>query len=122
MPIAGERQAYCWTLLQQGRFSDAKIQFEKAKGAMEDLDRRFVHSNVMGHIIAPAKVEVNREFSMRLDLVNVAKSQVVLMKIEELVSTEFSIISVQPNYSVQNGTIQLEKKSIKRTSQQGNEP
>ena len=55
MAVAGERQAYCWTLLQQGRFADAKMQFEKAKETMDSLDKRFVHSNVLGHLIAPVR-------------------------------------------------------------------
>jgi tetratricopeptide (TPR) repeat protein len=113
MPIAGERQAYCWDLLQQGRFSDAKIQFEKAKRAMEDLDRRFEHSNVIGHIIGPARVKLGIEFNMRLDLINVAKNPAVLIQIEELVPSEFSIVSMQPSYNVQKNAAELEKKSLK---------
>jgi tetratricopeptide (TPR) repeat protein len=113
MAVAGVRQSYCWSLLQQGRFADAKAQFEKAKETMDSIDKRFLHSNILGHLIAPATVEVDKEFGMRLDMVNVAKSPAVMMKIEELVPTEFSIISVQPSYSVQNGAMELEKKSIK---------
>jgi tetratricopeptide (TPR) repeat protein len=113
MPVAGERIAYCWTLLQQGRFSDAKLQFEKAKEVMENLDRRFVHSNVLGHIIAPVKVQVDREFNMRLDLINVAKNPGVLVKVESVVPANFKVTSIQPNYNMQNISMDLEKKSIK---------
>ena len=113
MPVAGERIAYCWTLLQQGRFSDAKLQFEKAKEVIEDLDRRFVHSNVIGHIIAPARVKVGLEFNMRLDLINVGKNPAVLIQIKELVPTEFTIISMRPSYNVEKSAIELEKKSLK---------
>ena len=50
---------------------------------------------------------------MRLDLVNVAKNPGVLIKVEGLVPAEFRVISMQPNYSMQNGSVELEKKSIK---------
>ena len=112
MAVAGERQAYCWTLLQQGRFDDAKIQFEKAKETMDSLDRRWVHSNVIGHLIAPMRVEVDKEFNMRLDLVNVAKNPGVLVKIEGLAPSDFKVTAIQPNYSTQNGSVELAKKSI----------
>ena len=113
MAVAGVRQSYCWSLLQQGRFADAKAHFEKARATMDSLDKRFMHSIILGHLIAPDTVEVDKEFNMRLDLANVAKSPAVLMKIEAIVPTEFSIISMQPSYSVQNGAMELEKKSIK---------
>ena len=112
MPIAGERQAYCWTLLQQGRFDDAKIQFEKAKETMEDLDKRFAHSKVLGHLIAPFNVEVDKVFNMRLDLVNVAKSSGVLVRIEDLVPNDFKVIATQPSFNVQNGSMELEKRNL----------
>ena len=112
MPIAGERQAYCWTLLQQGRFDDAKIQFEKAKETMKDLDKRFAHSKVLGHLIAPFNVEVDKVFNMRLDLVNVAKSSGVLVRIEDLVPNDFKVIATQPSFNVQNGSMELEKRNL----------
>ena len=112
MAIAGERQSYCWTLLQQGRFADAKIQFEKAKETMDSLDKRFLHSNVLGHLIVPMMVKVDREFNMRLDLVNVAKNAGVLVRVDGLVPVEFKVIAMQPNYSLKNGSVELDKKTI----------
>jgi tetratricopeptide (TPR) repeat protein len=112
MAIAGERQAYCWTLLQQGRFTDAKMQFEKAKETMDSLDKRFVHSNVLGHLIAPARVEVDKEFNMRLDLINVAKNSGVLVRVEGLAPADFKVNATQPNYNMHNDIIEFEKKTI----------
>ena len=112
MAIAGERQAYCWTLLQQGRFEDAKMQFEKAKEIMDNLDKRFMHSNVLGHLIAPIRVELIKEFNMRLDLINVAKNSGVLIRIEDCFPKDFKVITIQPNYRIQNDSIELNKKTI----------
>jgi predicted ATPase len=110
--LAGVRQGYCWALLQQGRFADAKLQFEKAKETLDSLDKRFVHSNVLGYFIAPKRVEVNKEFNMRLDLINVAKSSGVLVRVEGVVPANFEVTATQPHYGMQNGSIELEKKSI----------
>ena len=112
MAVAGERQAYCWTLLQQGRFADAKTQFEKAKETMDRLDKRFLHSNILGHLIAPIRVELIKEFNIRFDLVNVAKNSGVLIHIENIIPEDFKVITIQPNYIIQNGFIALSKKTI----------
>ncbi len=112
MAVAGERQAYCWTLLQQGRFADAKVQFEEAKETMDSLDKRFLHSNVLGHLIAPMRVEVDKEFRMRLDLVNVAKNPGVLVRVEDFAPADFKVTAIQPNYKIQNGILELQKKPI----------
>jgi tetratricopeptide (TPR) repeat protein len=113
MILAGARQAYCWALLQQGRFADAKMQYEIAKETMKNLEKRFDNSEVLGYFVAPARVKADEEFSMRLDLVNVAKDPGLLIKVEELVPAEFTLINIRPKYNTQNGSIELEKKNIK---------
>lgn len=112
MAVAGERQGYCWTLLQQGRFADAKLQFEKAKETMDSLDRRFASSNILGHLIAPLMIEVDKEFNMRLDLINVAKTPGVLFRVESLIPDGFKVTSMQPNFRVENGSLEFDNKEI----------
>jgi tetratricopeptide (TPR) repeat protein len=113
MILAGARQAYCWALLQQGRFEDAKTQYGIAKATMKSLEKRFDHSNVLGYFVAPVRVKVDEEFDMRLDLVNVAKNPGLLIKVEDLLPDEFTLKSIRPKYNIQKGSIELDKKSIK---------
>ena len=113
MISAGARQGYCWALLQQGRFADAKLQYEMAKDTMKSLEKRFDTSKVLGYFVASARVEVGKTFDMRLDLVNVSKDPAILVGVEGLVPVDFEVISTQPNCSVRNGSIELEKKSVK---------
>jgi tetratricopeptide (TPR) repeat protein len=108
---AGVRQGYCWALLQQGRFADAKLQYEKAKETLDGLEKRFVHAKILGYFIAPRRVEVDKEFNMRIDLVNVAKSSGVLVRVEGLVPADFKVTATQPHYDMQEGSIELEKKT-----------
>jgi tetratricopeptide (TPR) repeat protein len=110
--LAGVRQGYCWALLQQGLFEDAKLQFEKAKETLDSLDNRFVHTKVLGYLISPSRVEVDKEFDMRLDLVNVAKNTGVLLRVEGFLPKDFIITATRPTCNVQNGSIELEKKKI----------
>jgi predicted ATPase len=109
---AGVRQSYCWALLQQGRFAEAKMQFDEARKIFASLEKQFEHSNIQGYLIAPMRVEMGREFSMRLDIVNVAKNPGVLVKVEDLVPSDFKVTSTQPSLNVQNGSIEMEEKKI----------
>jgi len=109
---AAMRQSYCWTLLQQGRFADAKKQFEEAKKIIDSLEKRFEHTSVQAYLLAPLKVEVGKEFNMRLDMVNVAKTPAVLVKVESLLPADFKVTVTQPSFNVQNGSIEMNEKKI----------
>ena len=88
------------------------MQFEEAKKKMDSLEKRFVHSNVLGYLVAPMRVEVNKEFNMRLDMINVAKNPGVLVRVEGLAPAEFKVTATQPYYDMENGSIEMEKRSI----------
>jgi tetratricopeptide (TPR) repeat protein len=109
---AGIRQGYSMALLQQGRFEDAKKQYQEAKATTDELDERLVHSNVLGYLVAPTKVEVGKEFNMRLDLVNAAKNPGVLVKVENLFPSYFKAADTQPHSKLEKGSIDMEKKKI----------
>jgi hypothetical protein len=111
MTIAGARLGYCWALLQQGRFEDAKMQYELARETMKSLEKRFDHSKVLGYL-TPARVKVGKEFDMRLDLINVAKNPGILVKVEGLVPVEFKVTAMHPKYILKNSLVELEKKTI----------
>ena len=109
---AGLRQGYCWALLQQGRFDEAKLQYEKAKETIDKLDKRFVNSNILGYFMAPRRVQLNKEFNMRLDFINVAKNSGTLIRVEGFIPENFDVISIQPNYILQNDIIELDNKTV----------
>ena len=89
------------------------MQYEIAKETMKSLEKRFDNSNVLGYFVAPARVKAGEEFDMRLELVNVAKNPGLLIKVEEIVPAEFTLINIRPKYNTQNESIMLEKKNIK---------
>ena len=62
--------------------------------------------------MASARVEVGKEFNMRLDLINVGKTPGVLVRVEGLAPADFRVTITQPKYNMQNGTIEFEKKTI----------
>ena len=56
---------------------------------MELLEKRFQHSNVQAAMIAPIEVDVDKEFNIRLDIVNIGKKPGRLVRVEELILPEF---------------------------------
>jgi KaiC/GvpD/RAD55 family RecA-like ATPase/tetratricopeptide (TPR) repeat protein len=110
--VAAMMQSYCWALLQQGRFTDAKKQFEEAKEILDKLEKRFERSNIQGYLIAPMRVEMGKEFNMRLDIVNVAKNPSILVKVEDLIPVDFKVTATQPYFNMQNGSIEMSEKRI----------
>ena len=114
-PLADQaalRLSYGMALLQQKRSAEAKLHFEEAKRIMDSIEKRFVHSSIQAYLMAPMKVAVGKEFNMRLDLVNVAKNPGLLVKVEGLVPADFKVTESQPNFDVQQGSIEMEKKAI----------
>jgi hypothetical protein len=79
---------------------------------MDSLEKRFVHSNILGYLVAPMRVEVSKEFNMRLDMVNVAKNPGLLVRVEGLAPAEIKVTVTQPYYDMENGSIKMEKRSI----------
>jgi predicted ATPase len=110
--LAGVRQGYCWTLLQQGKFAEAKLQYEKAKETLDGFEKRFVHAKILGYFMVPKRIEMGTEFSMRLDLINVSRNPGVLMRIEGAAPNDFKVTATQPNYVLQNDSLTMEKTVI----------
>ena len=71
-----------------------------------------MHSNIKGHLVAPMKAEVGKEFNMRLNPANVARTPGVLVTVEGLVPADFKVTATQPSFNVQQGSIEMEKKAI----------
>jgi hypothetical protein len=79
---------------------------------MDELEKRLVHANISGYLLAPARVELNKEFNMRLDLVNVAKNPAFLTQIMNLLPSSFRVISVKPLLNLKDGSVDTGKKQI----------
>ena len=110
--MAGIQQGYSWTLLQQGRFEDAKEQYNEAGKTNGELQKRLVHSNVLAYLMAPARAEVGKEFHVRLDLINVAKNAGRLVQIRNLLPPDSQVKAMEPAIRVENGTFDMQGETI----------
>lgn len=110
--MASIRRGYCWSLLQQGRFDDAKKQFEESKKTLDELESRLVHSKIMSYFLAPASVQVGREFNIRLDLINVAKNVAVLTEVNQFLPASFKVISTKPFVNSKGSALIVDGKRV----------
>ena len=111
--MAGIRRGYCWSLLQQGRFDDAKKQYEESKKTMDELESRLVHSNIYGFVLAPNKVQAEKEFNVRLDLVNVSKNSCSKVEVNHGLPATFKVLSSKPSIISKDGSGSFEIGQIK---------
>jgi tetratricopeptide (TPR) repeat protein len=109
---AGIRRGYCWNLLQQGRFDDAKRQFEESKKTIDELEKRLVHANIIGFVVAPAKVEVGKKFDVRMDLVNIGKNAGSAVEVKDFLPAGFKILEAKPLIDLKEGSFTLRNKTI----------
>ena len=110
---ASSRQLFAWALGKQGKMEEAKAQLIQAQKIIETAQKRFKHVNVQASLMTFTHPEVNQAFEIRLDLVNVSKSQGSIIKVENTLVQELKIVDASPNCLVHEGQIELKDKTIK---------
>jgi tetratricopeptide (TPR) repeat protein len=110
------RKHYAWALEKQGRLSEAKVQKDIAQKLAERFEEtttsKFGHANVLLALMAPRKVEVGKEFEMRLDLVNVAKNFGTLIRVEGLIPDGCKVTSMPIFYRTRHDSVDLNHQKI----------
>ena len=103
---------YTWALEKQGRTDEAKVQRDKTQKKIEQNKKRQKHANVQLTAMAHRKVRTGEVFEIRLDIVNAAKNLGTLVKVEGLIPSGFKVISMPSFCSIQNGSININKRLI----------
>ena len=106
------RQLYAWALSKQYRLEEAKTQLEEAQKIIETARRRFSHVNIQANLMTLTKPDVNQTFNLRLDLVNVSKSQGLIVKVENLLVPGLKIVDVSPNCIIHDDQIEFKDNRI----------
>lgn len=75
---------------------------EKAVGLNE-----FEHTSIQSHLTIPEEVAMEEEFEIQLDLVNVAKSPGLLVRIANFIPKELKVSEAPSNLTIENGSIEL---------------
>jgi tetratricopeptide (TPR) repeat protein len=109
---ASSRQLFAWALGKQGKMEEAKVQLIQAQKIIETAQERFKNVNVQASLITLTHPEVNQTFEIRLDLVNVSKSQGSIVKVENIIISELQIVHASPNCLIHNGQLELKDEAI----------
>jgi tetratricopeptide (TPR) repeat protein len=107
------RQLYAWSLERQERYEEARVQLEESRKIRQETEERFEHVNVQANLMAPICIGVNQPFNMRLDIVNVSRKQNDIVRIENVIPTEFEVLNSSPENSMRNAVIELQGNSVK---------
>ena len=110
--IVETRLFYAWALEKQRRFDEAKIQVEENVKTREELRKEFELTNIRANLTVRRQVVEGEEFEVRLDLVNVAASSGILLKVEGLIPTGCKVVSEPSFFHVENNLIDLNSKNL----------
>ena len=103
---------YAWALEKQGRCEEAKVQQEERRQIYQTLNDRFKHVNLQADLIAPARVILNQPFEARLELVNVSKRKSQIIKIENLIKPNLTLIDSSVDLTLKTHRVELGNKKL----------
>ncbi len=106
------KQLFAWSLSKQGKLEEAKIQLKEAQKIIADIREKFSHVNINTSSISQTKLVANQTFPVRLDLVNVSRSQGLIVKVENL-PAELKIVEISPNCVIHDGEINFKDNCLK---------
>jgi tetratricopeptide (TPR) repeat protein len=107
------RKNYIWALELQERTKEAEIQRKQLQEAASKIVERFAHADLQADLIMKKRIVVDEENELRLDLVNVGRGSVSIIKINGLVpSTEFKVIAFPSYCCLQNGDLEMNGREI----------
>jgi len=103
---------YAWYLDKQGRTEEAQAQLAEIQRLLEEPAERFAHANIQANLMAKRQVEVDKEFEMRLDLVNVGRKSAFLLGVKNVFFADSKVLS-SPNWCIlQDGNVKVENREI----------
>jgi len=106
------RANYAWALKRQGRLEEAKVQRDRVQRLLGQADERFGHANIQLSVMVQRKVQVDEEFEMRLDMVNVGRKPGSLVKIAGITLLEFKFPNLPSFCNLKEGSLAIKDKSV----------
>jgi tetratricopeptide (TPR) repeat protein len=107
------RLFYAWALEREGRPEEAEVQLEEAQKTIHEVEERFAHTSLQASFMVCRGVSVDKEFEMRLDLVNVSRKPGLLVKAEGIIPSDgFKVTTLPPDFSLQNECVEMKNREI----------
>ena len=109
---AETRADYAWALKKKGLFSEEENQIEIIQNLWRKFENRFDHTIIEAFLTVYGRQDGAKEVEMRLDLVNVSKSVGTLLKVKNLVPSQYLLSKLPYFYSFEDGDLNLKGKKI----------
>jgi tetratricopeptide (TPR) repeat protein len=107
------RKNYIWALELQGRTEEAEIQRKLIQEATAKTDQMFAHVDLQADLVMKKRTNVDEEDEVRLDLVNVGRGSVSIVKIDGLIPSEgFKVVAFPSYCCLQNGDLKMNGREI----------
>ncbi|HUK84666.1 MAG TPA: AAA family ATPase [Candidatus Acidoferrum sp.] len=103
---------YVWALGKEGKKEEAEKRMTQVKRAYEEVDQKLEELTVRADLLAPKKTKVNEEFELRLDIENITKKPIKIVRIENLIPPEFKTTNLLIQYKIVDSAIDMNKNKL----------
>jgi tetratricopeptide (TPR) repeat protein len=101
-----------WILAKEGKIEQSETELKEVQTYIQHIQERFEPTNLQSSLMCKRAVEVNEDFEIRLDLINIGKLPGKLVKVESLVPLNLEIKRIYPNFTTKDGCIEFGNKTI----------
>ena len=106
------RADYAWAMKKKGLFSEEEKQVEIIQNLRRKLENRFDNTNIQAFLTVHGRQDGAKDVEMVLDIVNVSKSTGTLLKVKNLVPSQYLLSKLPSFYSFEDGDLNLKGKKI----------
>jgi tetratricopeptide (TPR) repeat protein len=106
------RTEYAWALEKENKTQEAQIQTRKVEEIYKDLDQQTAKCTVEADLLATKKVKANEKFTARLDIINLSKNPVTLLRVDGIVPSEIKINTIPPDTQLKDLSIEMNQAKL----------
>ena len=99
------KASYAGILRMQGRFEEAKRNWQQSEQIRNNLNRGLEHTNLFAYLVAPRKVKRGESFEIRLDIINISKENASLTSIKNLLLSGIEVTSLSKQFVIHEEVI-----------------
>ena len=106
------RADYDWAMKKKGLFSEAEKQAEIIQNLRRKLENRLDNTNIQAFLTIHGRQGDVKDIEIGLDIVNLSKSAATLLKVKNIVPSQYLLSKLPSFYSFEEGDLNLKGKKI----------
>jgi len=101
-----------WILAKQGKTQESEIEQKDFQNRIKQIQQKFEPTNIQTSLMSKRIVNVNEDFEIRIDLINIGKSPGKLLRVESTIPPNLTVIKTSSGLTIKDGEIELGNKTI----------